>query len=311
MAGTSLRSRPVNAPPPPPGGPGGPALPPAPATPEADTVRRHTIVALAIAVAVLAFVSLGLGIMVVLVGLASAELTADVGRQQATDWDLDAEDPGEPVGILERGPSESVAFEGAAAFALDAEEGQLLSVELVELEGGTDVGIELVEGGETWLLWSALSIDGDGPDTSQAMAWARLPASGRYELYVYPFGGNGALDVALHDVDVTAMVVEVADVYVEEGVPTFGFDGRAGQLALVTMRASRGNGSWLDPLVRLYAPDGTLLGTDDDGGGDLDAQLVLELPVDGRYEVEAATFDDDVPRRGQPYTLTVELLTLG
>jgi hypothetical protein len=286
-------------------------MPPAPATPRAAPARRHTIVALAIAVAVLAFVSLGLGIMVVLVGLANAELTADAARQQAIDGDLDAGSLGEPVDILERGSSESVSLEGAAVFAFDAEEGQLLAVELVEHDGGAEVEIELVQGGETWLLWSVLSIDGERLEAQQGMAWARLPASGRYELHAYPFGGTGALDVTLHEVGASSMVVEIADVYVEEGVPTFGFDGRAGQLALVTMRASRGNGSWLDPLVRLYAPDGTLLGTDDDGGGDLDAQLVLELPVDGRYEVEAATFDDDVPRRGQPYTLTVELLTLG
>src|SRR5262249_28777296 len=42
------------------------------------------------------------------------------------------------------------------------------------------------------------------------------------------------------------------------------------------------------PILRVYSADGQMLATDDNGGLGLNARIVIKLPVDGRYYVEAS-----------------------
>jgi hypothetical protein len=68
----------------------------------------------------------------------------------------------------------------------------------------------------------------------------------------------------------------------------FTFDGLAGQVVLITQ--NKASGSALDSFVELYRPDGRLLGSNDDGGGNKNARLQATLPVNGSYRIRAKAY---------------------
>lgn len=80
------------------------------------------------------------------------------------------------------------------------------------------------------------------------------------------------------------------------------FSAKAGQRA--TIRMNKSGGSSLDPFLRLFRPDKSLLAVDDDSGGDLNALIndVL-LPVKGKYKIESSGFGTSVGE----YILTLTL----
>lgn len=67
---------------------------------------------------------------------------------------------------------------------------------------------------------------------------------------------------------------------------TFEFTGRAGDTVTIDLRSDE-----IDPLVRLIAPDGTVLAEDDDSGGGVQARISdFVLPADGTYTIEVDAF---------------------
>ncbi len=84
-------------------------------------------------------------------------------------------------------------------------------------------------------------------------------------------------------------------------VQTFTFEGRAGQVAGVEMRASADDA---DPMVSIFGPDGGQLAGDDDlgrGFGETDAFALFLMPEDGLYTIEA------IDRSDTDTTMTLEL----
>jgi hypothetical protein len=75
------------------------------------------------------------------------------------------------------------------------------------------------------------------------------------------------------------------------------FDGTAGARVLIRMRSNQ-----LDSYLVLLDPNGNSLVQDDDSAGNLDAQIVHTLPVDGRYTVYANAYSS-----GQGGTYQIEL----
>jgi hypothetical protein len=65
------------------------------------------------------------------------------------------------------------------------------------------------------------------------------------------------------------------------------FDGSAGQA--ITIRMDKRN-SDLDSYVELYNPDGSLLGRDDDNGGNRNARLAITLRQNGRHKIIARDY---------------------
>ncbi len=72
----------------------------------------------------------------------------------------------------------------------------------------------------------------------------------------------------------------------------FTFEGLSGQVVLITM--NKPAGSALDSFVELYRPDGRLLGSNDDGGGNRNARLQSTLPVNGIYRIRAKAYRSSV-----------------
>ncbi len=83
----------------------------------------------------------------------------------------------------------------------------------------------------------------------------------------------------------------------------FFFDGESGQEILLTMIGLDG----LDPVLTLFAPDGSELARNDDARNDAlpsvrDAQIMSALPTTGEYRVEAAGFSTSTG----PFEITLE-----
>lgn len=75
------------------------------------------------------------------------------------------------------------------------------------------------------------------------------------------------------------------------------FEGSAGERVLIRMTSNQ-----LDAYLVLLDPNGNSLVQDDDSAGNLDAQIVYTLPVDGRYTVYANAYSS-----GQAGTYQIEL----
>jgi hypothetical protein len=237
---------------------------------------------------------------------------------RAWEQDLGWEEPflDEATTVFTTGPVEQLLIDGAGRYAFEAEAGQLL--ELTAPDDGGFLSIELSDDAGRYLGWAEL---GSFPEAGywggpSDHAWFVFDRDGSYELTAYaedPYGPSGSVSSVTAELHTLAggldRIVDVAAPYPTDGqVPVHAFDGRAGQLAIVTMTSERPEA--LDPFIWLYGPDGTLIGQDDDGGGTLDARLIVRLPQDGRYEVEADVLDGGLPLRSNreaPYTLTVEL----
>ncbi len=250
---------------------------------------------------------------------ANAELTAGV-----RDWEEEFFEPewfelGDPVTLFAASPVEQLTVDAAALYAFEAEAGQLLEVVLAAGDGDGFVYLELADDGGRFVGFADIASfpdDGFYGYATRDHAWFVFHRDGSYELTIHAEGRYGpevdptALTAQLHaPAEGLERVVDVAEPYpTDGGLPIHTFEGRAGQLAIITMTSERPEA--IDPFVRLYGPDGTLVGQDDDGAGGLDARLVARLPADGRYEVEADTYDGGLSRRTSrehPYTLTVEL----
>lgn len=65
------------------------------------------------------------------------------------------------------------------------------------------------------------------------------------------------------------------------------FDGSAGQA--ITLRMDKRDSS-IDSYLELYNPDGSLLGQDDDNGGNLNARIAITLRQNGRHKVIAREY---------------------
>ena len=85
----------------------------------------------------------------------------------------------------------------------------------------------------------------------------------------------------------------------------FTFDGLSGQVVLITQNKTAT--STLDSFVELYQPNGKLLGSNDDSGGNKNARLQSTLPVNGSYRIRAKSY------RGSTgaYQLGLSLVTGG
>ncbi len=68
---------------------------------------------------------------------------------------------------------------------------------------------------------------------------------------------------------------------------TYYFDGSSGHV--ITLRMEKRN-STIDSYLELYNPDGSLLGQDDDNGGDTNARIAITLRQNGRHRVVAREY---------------------
>lgn len=257
---------------------------------------------------------------------ANEELTAEFREWQDELFGWSEYEPGDPVELFAEGPVEQLIVDVFGTYTFDVEAGQLLEL-AVAGDGDAFYFVELLDDSRRFVSFAPIgSFADDGfrgygfPEYgARDHAWFLLEQEGSYELTIHGEGMNdpdevpAPLTAQLHlPPEESARVVDVSEPYpIDDELPIHSFEGRAGQLAIITMTSGRPE--VLDPYIRLYGPDGALIGQDDDGAGNLDARLVLRLPEDGLYEIEADTYHDGFsPRNSRevPYTLTVDVVEI-
>jgi hypothetical protein len=71
----------------------------------------------------------------------------------------------------------------------------------------------------------------------------------------------------------------------------YDYQATAGELAILELRAP--GFELTDPLLEVYGPDGSLVASDDDGGGYPNARIEFVVPADGLYTVVASTYQQE------------------
>lgn len=126
----------------------------------------------------------------------------------------------------------------------------------------------------------------------------RLPRAGRYTILVERVEGEGRYRLGIsapQSIDLSNPLTERRGLLREtQPVQRWQFAGRGGQRLTITMLTQDGS---LDPLLRVYDPNGNLLAENDDAEDTalgFDAQIVdLQLPFNGEYIIEAGRFDGE------------------
>ena len=93
------------------------------------------------------------------------------------------------------------------------------------------------------------------------------------------------LEIARRQGDRADLVLNEPEVNVLDEVNMWTFDGTAGDVVVGVSSTD------FDPEVSLMSLAGEVIGTDDDGGDGLNALLITELPVPGRYRVDVRSVD--------------------
>jgi len=145
----------------------------------------------------------------------------------------------------------------------------------------------------------ALTDDDDsGEDLDALIEYYELPADGTYHIVAQGalFGEAGAYKLTL---DRTEMVVEGILTYGETVNATLEpgrrhhwlFEGEVGDVVVISMTGLTED---MDTYLELFAPDGVRVMTDDDSGGDSNAEIFLfELLLSGTYRIVARGYGDE------------------
>lgn len=162
-----------------------------------------------------------------------------------------------------------------------------------------------------------LAQDDDGAGEKNARIVLTLPTNGTYTLLANSYeareSGSYSLNVSATDPGATPPAESRSLILQEQGALAMGdsvlpsdnslydeytFEGRAGQSVTITLESSD-----FDTYVALFAPNGRLVGENDDrSDSDNNATLTVTLPVSGRYRVIVNAYDSTGQGR---YTLTV------
>lgn len=154
--------------------------------------------------------------------------------------------------------------------------------EILLLEGRSeqfDIALELFNAAGT--LVTSNDDAGDGRD---ARIRSLLTASGTYFLRVHAFGDGGSGGYELRRAVTPLRPLTIGgrqEATLETSSPLiFAFTGKPGQALLLSARSTD-----CDTLVRVYGPEGTLVGSDDDSGGGSNSLLAFTPVREGTYTI--------------------------
>lgn len=136
--------------------------------------------------------------------------------------------------------------------------------------------------------------DNGGGGTSALISSVRAPETGTYLLQVTAANAASSGDYQLiwRYVNVaptntpppnTYRVLTVNDIAPENEYMFYPFQGQTGDRMQIQVVAAEGTG--LDPVAVLIAPDGTEIAQGDDSPNDLNPRFTVDLPMDGTYNV--------------------------
>ena len=216
---------------------------------------------------------------------------------------LETEPTATEIKPIESQPAEASTLDTPVIAYNEIKEGQLTSPDEVEEwvfngQAGERVNIVLNSQFDSYLELYApdgefvASNDDSGENLSAALFDLQLKKSGPHTVLVRGYdGATGGYVLALTGGHPTigggtlASGDSRAVLLSEEGFK-WQYQGQAGTYLTLTLNADE----IVDSYLSLYGPDGTLLTSDDDSGGSLNAEIFeFELPVDGVYTIRANT----------------------
>ncbi|MCX7854669.1 MAG: hypothetical protein N2556_01600 [Anaerolineae bacterium] len=184
-------------------------------------------------------------------------------------------------------------------WTFEAQAGDAIRVSMVGSEGLTDTYLELY-GPDDLLL---VSDDNSGEGSFALIAGYMLPRAGTYRIVAQSYAGeSGPYTLALEQVTVTVQPIAYGQTLSGTLTADFPygywtFEGAEGDTVTVSMV---GVGD-MDTYLELYGPDGVMLMTDDDSGGNYAALIAdYALPKTGVYRVVGRSLGEP-----GPYTLSL------
>ena len=215
----------------------------------------------------------------------------------AGDYTLSLEVAEEPSGeVIEYGQMvEEALAEGAQhGWFFQGAEGDVVTIAMSALDEDVDLDCYLELYGPNGVALTDDDDSGEGLDA--LIEYYELPADGTYRLVASNalFGG-GAYELTLER---TEMVIEGTLTYGETMSATLEpgtrhhwlFEGEEGDVVTISMIAVNDD---MDTYLELFAPDGVRVMSDDDSGGEANAEIsTFELPLSGTYRIIARGYDD-------------------
>ncbi|MBZ0282201.1 MAG: hypothetical protein K8L97_15780 [Anaerolineae bacterium] len=185
-------------------------------------------------------------------------------------------------------------------WTLNGGAGQRVTISAVDLGGSMDVALKLIAPDGSEETTNDDHASGDLPGLLDAQITDHLLAtSGTYTIRVERVEGDGSYHLAVstdHPFELSPDGVTQLNGTLADALPSqrWVFQGQAGQIFTITMQAAGGT---LDPLLSLYAADGTLIEENDDAADTAmgrNAQIVgVTLPSDGVYYLDARRFEGE------------------
>ncbi|MCX7682479.1 MAG: PPC domain-containing protein [Anaerolineae bacterium] len=173
-----------------------------------------------------------------------------------------------------------------------------------EGQQGDIVTISMIPTGEWWDTYLALfapsgklltSDDDSGVESSSAIIEFALPATGVYRVLARGYGASdaGAYRIIVEQVE---LKIQGRLAYGQTITATleantrhhWQFEGKEGDHVTISMTTLKGE---IDPYLELFAPGGELLTTDDDSGGESNAEIYYLLPLTGVYRIVARSYN--------------------
>jgi serine protease Do len=177
--------------------------------------------------------------------------------------------------------------------------GERITVTAIDnLGGALDLALRLLDSNSVEIAANDnhASLDILNPSDAQLVD-VTLPAEGIYTILVEQMAGEGGYSLGLSltqmlTLDATGSASASGELGMVLPVDTYEFSGATGQSLTITLEAIGGD---LDPLLRLFGPDGGLVAENDDADDPAlgtDSQIMnFTLSAAGLYRLEAARFE--------------------
>jgi hypothetical protein len=196
---------------------------------------------------------------------------------------------------------------GAHEYQFRGESGDAISIGMSAFGSELDCYLELLSPEGDTLAYD----DDSGGSVDALIEYFVLPADGLYRIIASDISGEAGeyelfLRIAQLSIEGTLVPDQTVSAALERGSRHHWlFDGEAGDFVTISMDALAKD---LDVYLEVYAPNGELMATDDDSGGDSNAAIIeLELTDTGPHRVVARGYNDE---QAGAYELTLEMVEL-
>jgi hypothetical protein len=196
---------------------------------------------------------------------------------------------------------------GAHEYQFQGGNGDAISIGMSALGSELDCYLELVSPEGDTLVFD----DDSGGSLDALIEYFVLPADGVYRIIASDISGEAGeyqlfLRIAQLSIKGTLVPGQTVSAELEQGSRHHWlFEGEAGDFVTISMDALAKD---LDVYLEVYTPNGELVATDDDGGGDSNAAIFeLELTDTGSYRVVGRGYNDE---QAGAYELTLEMVEL-